>query len=131
MRVWGRISRGALLGLTFGAALMALGCDDSAEHADTGFGGDAAVPAAIDCTALCQRSADCIVDLCDEDSNSTKFAGIGEAVKESCLNTCSDSELEAVTTQASWDCLFKSTCRQAFGENVCNANARYSCSSAL
>jgi hypothetical protein len=130
MRVWGRISRGALLGLAFGAALVALGCD-SGEHPDTGFGGDAAVPATINCADLCQRSATCVVDLCDEDSSSMKFAGIGQPVDEECLASCTDPQLQAAASQASWDCLFKSTCRQAFGENVCNANAHYSCSSAL
>jgi hypothetical protein len=126
MSAWGRVSRGAFLGTTFGAALMALGCD-SGGHPDTGFGADAAVPATINCMDLCQRSADCVVDLCDEDTNSTKFAAGAELIDQSCLSTCTDPQLQVVATQASWSCLFTSTCRQAFGDDVCHASARYSC----
>jgi hypothetical protein len=126
MSAWGRVSRGAFLGITFGAALMALGCD-SGGRPDTGYGGDAAVPATINCADLCQRTADCFVDLCDEDTSSTKYAGITEGIDESCLSSCTDPQLQAVATQTSWSCLFQSTCREAFGDDVCHASARYSC----
>ncbi|HTA21445.1 MAG TPA: hypothetical protein VK989_19265 [Polyangia bacterium] len=123
---WDGVLRGARLGITLGAALIALGCDGGGRP-DTGFGGDAAVPATINCTDFCQRSADCFVDLCDEDTSSTRYAGGEVLVEQSCLSTCTDPRLQAAATQASWNCLFQSTCRQAFGEDVCHENGRYSC----
>jgi hypothetical protein len=71
------LSRGSLDGallLTFLTALIATNVScDSAGHPDTGAGANKTPPAVETCADLCQRLADCVVTLCDEDTSSTRY----------------------------------------------------------
>jgi hypothetical protein len=115
--------------LRLGLFAIVLGCDAGAPVTvpDSGYGAHAPVPATKTCKDLCARSADCVVALCDENMSTTSFVGIRDAFESQCLSSCSDATLAAMATDASWRCLFDSTCRQVFERDVCMAHASYTC----
>ena len=97
-------------------------------HPDTGYGANQPVPATGNCTDLCTRAADCGAQLCNEDTMSTMYTELAPLPTSECESACNDTVL-AQLTPANWQCYFTSTCRQVFGENVCQtANTKYSCS---
>lgn len=113
--------------ITLGMIVLAVGCGGGTEpHPDTGIGANQTVPAAITCTDFCQRSSDCLVDLCDEDKNTTEFEYLQDPVTEQCESTCTDAQIQ-VLTQAEWSCLFQQSCRQVFQDDACHIQANYSC----
>lgn len=96
-------------------------------HPDTGFGAGETVPATPNCVDLCLRDVDCGVALCNEDTMSTRYTALADLLASQCLAAC--SAVPAVNvTQAQWQCLFQSSCRQVFEIDVCHAAAHYSCS---
>ncbi len=118
--------------LSFGVALVAVGamvgCGGSDGHPDTGYGANQPIPAAETCVDLCQRLADCVADLCDEDTSSTRYAGTQSLLASSCSSTCTDGEVQSAISPTAWQCLFEDTCRQVFGEDACHAMSQYHCS---
>lgn len=118
--------------LSFGIALVAVGavvgCGGSDGRPDTGYGANQPVPAAETCVDLCQRLADCVIDLCDEDTMSTRFEGSQSLLAASCESTCTDAQVESGVSSSIWQCIFEDTCRQVFGEDSCHAMSHYNCS---
>ena len=113
--------------LATGLLSVLLGCDTAAGQPDSGYGAAQPVPATKTCKDFCARSADCIVALCDEDMSSTSYAAIHDPFENQCLAGCTDAQIQAVATDASWQCFFTSSCRQVFAHDVCNAGGHYSC----
>ena len=127
--------RGAMTRIACGLALAAAGAlagcgSGSGGHPDTGYGANQTVPTSETCAAFCQRSIDCGVELCDEDSNSTSYQLLEPILLSECQSVCTDSLIQSSIPAASWSCLFADTCRQVFGENSCHVpNASYKCNS--
>ena len=114
--------------ITLGIVLVAAGCGGGTDtHPDTGYGADQTVPAVITCTDFCQRSSTCLVDLCDEDKNTTEFEYLQDPVTADCESTCTDAQIQTVFTQAAWNCLFQQTCREVLQDDACHVQATYSC----
>jgi len=115
--------------ITLGVIMVAGGCGSGTDaHPDTGYGEGQTIPAAITCTDFCQRSSACLVDLCDEDKNTTEFEYLQDPVTANCESTCTDALLQANFTQPEWSCLFQQSCREVFQDDVCHVQATYSCS---
>ena len=118
--------------LSFWVALVAVGtvvgCGGSDGHPDTGYGANQPVPTAETCVDLCQRLGDCVVDLCDEDTSSTRYVGTQSLLAYSCTSGCTDGEVQSAISPAVWQCLFEDTCREVFGEDACHAMSHYTCS---
>jgi hypothetical protein len=109
------------------AGAAACGGSDDPRHPDTGYGADQPVPATVNCTDLCTRGADCGAELCNEDTMSTMYTQLAPLLTSECQSECNDTVL-AQLTAANWQCYFTSSCRQVFGENVCQtANTKYTC----
>jgi hypothetical protein len=101
--------------------------DSAASHPDTGYGANQPVPATVNCTDFCTRTVDCGTQLCNEDTMSTNYTALAQLATAACASACNATVL-AQFTPANWQCLFQSSCRQVFGENVCGtANTKYSC----
>src|SRR5262245_21612040 len=98
-----------------------LGCDGAAGFPDTGHGAGQPVPPTKNCKDYCARSADCIVALCDENMSTTSFMAIRDGFENQCVAGCTDAQLQAEANDASWQCLFESSCRQVFEKDVCKA----------
>jgi hypothetical protein len=114
--------------MTAGLLPLLLGCDSTSyPHPDTGYGAAEPVPPTKSCADFCARSADCVVDLCDENTSSTRYAAIHDPLDAECLAGCTDAQLQAMATDASWQCFFTASCRQVFDNDVCKASVRYSC----
>ena len=116
-------------GLALALAGALAGCGGSSGgHPDTGYGALQAVPTTETCANFCQRSIDCTVELCDEDTNSTMYQQDQSLWVTECQVVCTDSLIQSSIPAAAWTCLFTDTCRQVFGENSCNVpNASYKC----
>jgi hypothetical protein len=116
------------LGLPGLVVVLALAACGSAGHPDTGYGAGQPAPATPTCAALCERSADCLVTLCDEDTMSTRYEALRSLVAGQCNATCTDALLQSMATGNSWRCLFESSCRQVYEQDLCAAHASYHCS---
>jgi len=108
------------------------GCgDDSSEDEerkpDTGYGVAQPVPGTRSCLELCGRLGDCAEHLCNEDTDSSRYDGLGGLIASQCEATCTDSLLESAFTQAQWQCLFQSSCREVFDYDDCHAEGSYYC----
>lgn len=119
--------------LSFWVALFAVGavvgCGGGSDgHPDTGYGANQPVPATETCVDLCQRLADCAGDLCDEDTNSTRYLDVESLLATSCESTCTDSQVQSAISSTTWQCIFQGTCREVFGEDSCHAMSHYNCS---
>ncbi len=117
----------------FWVALVAVGavvgCGGSDGHPDTGYGANQPVPTTETCVDLCQRLGDCVVDLCDEDSSSTRYVGTQSLLAYSCLNRVAPTaRFSRPSRPRSRQCSFEDTCRQVFGEDTCHAMSHYTCS---
>jgi hypothetical protein len=120
----------------FGVALAILGCGGSSGSSgssggprkpDTGYGAGETPPATENCQDLCQRLGDCGAHLCDEDSMSLMYAGIGDLLATECESSCSDAEVQMAISHTQWQCFFVSSCRQVFDYDACSAMASYRC----
>jgi hypothetical protein len=113
---------------SFGIALAMIGCGSSSSHRpDTGYGAGETPPATINCTDFCQRLGDCAVHLCDEDTMSTQYLGLGDALTSECGTMCTDSLLQMKLSPTTWQCVFESSCRQVFDYDNCHDMAYYYC----
>ena len=125
--------RGVTTGIAWALALAVAGAlagcgAGSGGHLDTGYGALQAVPNSETCAAFCQRSIDCAVELCDEDTNSTAYQQDQSLWVSECQVVCTDSLIQSSIPTAAWTCLFTDTCRQVFGENSCTVpNTSYTC----
>lgn len=103
-------------------------CDDDDGPADSGYGAGQSVPAAMDCEHLCARMGDCFAALCNEDTMSTRYDGVGDLLRTQCEIGCADATVRSNISPDTWRCTFQSSCRAVFGQNKCGAMAKYSCS---
>jgi hypothetical protein len=109
--------------------LFAVACGSSSDDGppDSGYGAAQAVPSAISCDALCARDADCFEHLCNEDTASTRYTGLGSVIAGQCKATCTDALLMSRINAQAWNCFFQSTCRAVFSHDACQAQATYQC----
>jgi hypothetical protein len=108
--------------------LLALGCGSSSGHPDTGAGAGQPVPATVNCADFCQRGASCTAPLCDEDTHSTQYDSLVAPTVAGCMAGCTDAQVQAAIPAAAWQCIFQSSCREAFDYNACGAmSTHYSC----
>ncbi|HVV52801.1 MAG TPA: hypothetical protein VHO06_24280 [Polyangia bacterium] len=120
------------LGLALAGPGALAGCGSSGGgrsdgRPDTGYGADQPVPATETCADYCQRTIDCTVHLCDEDTNSTTYLEFESIQVTDCETLCSDAEIQAAVPSAAWQCLFAKSCRQVLGVDGCGVGASYSC----
>jgi hypothetical protein len=130
---WNR-SRGWLTVLASATLLGAAGCgsgdgdkDSAPPKPDTGYGKAALVPSARTCTDLCTRAADCAEHLCNEDSHSSRYTGLGDILDVQCESMCTDALVNSNITTEEWQCLFQDSCRQVFDYDTCNTQSSYYC----
>lgn len=97
------------------------------DHPDTGYGKDAPRPIRPSCVDLCSRVADCAVTLCNEDSSSTKYDDYEDDLQSQCELDCDQASLEDAFNPAALDCIFASSCRAVFDDDVCTVGGKYSC----
>jgi len=114
--------------------LGVVGCagDDSADEAearkpDTGYGKGQPAPTVRTCTEFCARIGDCAAALCNEDTKSTRYDALEDALVFQCEGMCDESELNTQITETQWQCLFVDSCRQAIDYDDCHAGASYFC----
>ena len=106
--------------------ISACGGSDENEVPDSGYGQTQAVPA-ISCDALCARQGDCGEHLCNEDTNSTRYTGLGSLITTLCKGQCTESLLASKVNAQTWSCMFESSCRAAISHDVCHIDASYYC----
>jgi hypothetical protein len=108
--------------------MTAVGCGDSpSRHPDTGAGANQPVPPTQNCQDMCQRLADCLVILCNEDTMSTRYEGLQDLVAADCLSTCTDATVMSMVSASAWQCLFQSSCRQTLEYQECIQPSSYHC----
>jgi hypothetical protein len=103
------------------------GCGSSSGPPDTGYGIAHPVPAQLNCVDLCERIGDCAVHLCNEDTKSTRYTGLDSILALECEAGCTDALVQANLTSTQWQCLFQSSCRAVFGQDVCQTDGSYTC----
>jgi hypothetical protein len=110
------------------AAALGCGGDSPPRHPDTGAGAGQTPPTTVNCVDFCQRSSQCLVTLCDEDTMSTQYDALLDLVVMQCQSSCVDATIQSMINPTAWQCLFQSSCRQVFEYNTCNATpASYRC----
>src|SRR5262245_52827707 len=97
-------------------AFVGCGSDD---HPDTGYGANETVPAPLTCSVLCNRLSDCVVQLCNEDTSSSRYDGLESFLVDDCLNGCTDDLVQSKFTAPEWSCMFTDSCRQIFEHDSC------------
>jgi hypothetical protein len=125
-------ARTVWLAMALAAFTTMLGCGDSGSssppaHVDTGVGAGETPPPTINCLDWCLRSIDCGGRLCDEDKMSTAYSALSSQLAQQCSFICA-SPPPLPATQAEWQCLFQSSCRQVFEHDACHVQSHYSCS---
>lgn len=119
----------------YATLLSATACagDDSSDpppkKPDTGYGKSEPVPPTQTCVDFCARAGECAEALCNEDSHSTRYTGLGDVLGSICEGQCSDSIVSTKITAAEWQCMFQDSCRQAFDSayDSCHTQASYTC----
>lgn len=107
---------------------LALGCGSSgAQRPDTHAGASQPVPATENCTDLCERLGACVEILCNEDSKSSRYTGLGDVLTLQCESTCADATVQSGFDGTQWQCVFQSSCRQAIDYDTCHVKSSYSC----
>jgi hypothetical protein len=125
-----KVGLGIAVVCTLGVAGCSGGGDDDDEEAkkpDTGYGAAQVVPATRSCNDFCARAGECAAALCDEDTKSTRYDALQDLLASACDAQCSDSVLQSNVTAENWQCLFQSSCRQAFDYDTCHTQASYYC----
>ncbi len=118
-----RSRRGPWL-VTVLVVLVACGSDS---HPDSGYGANTPVPPMRTCDALCERLADCAVQLCNEDTDSNDYDPLRTELVLSCTSTCSDATVESRVTAEEWTCIFTDSCREFADYDACMVDATYTC----
>jgi hypothetical protein len=120
----GRALRAFVLAAAFG---MAVGCGSDKQRPDTGAGANEPVPPTLNCVDLCARLGSCVEVLCNEDTNSSRYTGLGDLLAGQCEASCTESLVQEAFTSSKWMCLFSSSCRQVFDYDTCHADSNYHC----
>jgi len=108
--------------------VLAAGCGDAgSRRPDTDAGAGQPVPATESCTDFCDRAGSCAATLCDEDSMSTRYLGLGDLLTLECDSTCTDTTIQTRIPADKWQCFFQSSCRQVFDYDDCHVGASYTC----
>jgi hypothetical protein len=102
-----------------------IGCGSDSD--DSGYGANQPVPATITCSELCDRLADCVVTLCNENTSSTNYDGLQFELASECKTSCTDAALQSKLTVAKWSCIFTDTCRAVVEADSCMSDAHYTC----
>ena len=105
---------------------LAVGCGGE-KRPDTGAGADQPVPPTPSCVDLCARGGDCLEVLCNEDSKSSRYTGIGDLFASACEAQCDEALIQSKITSDQWTCSFASSCRQVFDYDSCGIDASYHC----
>jgi len=109
------------------AGLLVSACGGSDDEIpDSGYGKLQPVPA-MSCEALCVRQGDCGEHICNEDTNSMKYTGLGTVITSLCKSACTESQISAQVDAATWACLFQSSCRAVLAHDACHIQASYQC----
>src|SRR5690349_17895739 len=93
---------GALCGLLLAVA----GCGES-RHPDSGAGAGEAVPPTINCTDLAARLGSCFEVLCNENTHSTMYTGLGDLLASQFEAQCTEDVLKAHISSTQWSCAFQ------------------------
>lgn len=112
-----------LLAFVFPAVV---GCGSDGSD-DSGYGANQPVPATIKCSELCDRLANCVVQLCNENTSSTNYDGLELDLVAQCKLGCTDAAVQSKLTVAQWQCLFTDSCREAVEHDSCMSDASYTC----
>jgi len=104
------------------------GKDTAPPKPDTGYGKAAVVPTTRTCTDFCTRAADCAEHLCNEDTQSSRYTGLGDVLDIQCESMCNDALVNSRITAEEWQCFFQDSCRQVFDYDTCKTQSSYSCS---
>jgi hypothetical protein len=112
-------------------AVLGCGGDDDGggdeRKPDTGYGAGEAVPAVRTCSDICARVGDCATQLCNEDTNSTRYDAFESLLAADCETNCDESLVNSEFTDEQWACLFQSSCREVFDYDECKADGSYFC----
>ncbi|HMF39461.1 MAG TPA: hypothetical protein VKQ32_02145 [Polyangia bacterium] len=114
-------------GFAIAILLTLIGCGDSARRPDTGAGAGQPVPPTENCVDLCNRLGSCVVILCDEDTHSMNYDGLGTLLADQCVSTCTDAQVMSGVSSTAWQCIFQSSCRQVFDYDTCHGMGTYHC----
>jgi len=115
-----------VLGSVVLAGCGGAGDDGSSVGGGTG-GGNSANPASVaNCEDYCARSTQCLAELCEEDHGSPLPSEFIDLLRSTCASACTDRLLQFGIAQT-WDCLFENSCRAVFADDVCQAEASYTC----
>ena len=121
------MSSRSLLGVAVAGLLsFAVGCGGST-HPDTGAGANQSVPTAETCPDLCQRLGDCVEVLCNEDTKSTRYTGLGDLLASQCEASCTDDLVQSTINGTQWSCAFTSSCRKVLDYDGCGIDGSYHC----
>lgn len=124
-------------GMALVCTLAVVGCggggdddddDDNAKKPDTGYGAAQTVPTTRSCVDFCARAGDCAAQLCNEDTNSTRYDALADLLASLCEGQCTEATLQSNATDSEWQCYFQSSCRQVFDYDTCHIQASYTCS---
>lgn len=117
-----RRSQGALLVLL----LSLVACDEGRRR---GGGGGGNSPSLTRCDYNCDLLASCTVDLCNEDTHSTRFDVQYDGLKQRCLASCDEAAVRAeeAAHPGKVACVAASSCRAVFDTDECNTHGMYSC----
>jgi hypothetical protein len=109
------------------ALVVASACGGEDRRPDTGAGAAQPIPATLNCADMCGRLADCLVTLCNEDTNSTQFTPLGPVVESQCVSGCTEAIVMSQFSPQDWTCLFQSSCRQVLDYDTCAVDSSYHC----
>ena len=110
-----------------GTAVMIVVACGGGRKDDSGYGAGEPVPATLSCVDLCARLGDCVVALCNEDTDSTRYSGLEDALAFDCETSCTEAAIEAAFTDDQWACIFQSSCREVFDYQECDEQSFYTC----
>jgi len=99
--------------------------DAKARKPDTGVGAHQIAPEVHGCEELCSRLGDCAEALCNEDTQSTRYTGLGDLLADQCVSTCDQMTVDTRITPTQWACLFEKSCRQAIDYDDCHTGGAY------
>lgn len=85
------------------------------------------VPPTRTCEALCERLADCAVQLCNEDTDSSDYEVLRTELEFSCTSSCNDAAVQSQLTAEEWTCIFTDSCREFADYDACMVDATYTC----
>lgn len=107
------------LGLFVCAALI--GCGGGSDGKKNGNAADT-----VNCEDYCARMMSCVVFLCEEDLGRPVHESSVDEIETTCATACMDGAFNVLAARH-WDCLFENSCRAVFGDDVCDADAHYTC----